>query len=31
MMTFNDFLHKDGLENKATSNKKIYEVLKKLG
>ena len=30
-MTFNDFLHKHNLKNKATSNIKIYEVLKKIG
>ena len=31
MMTFNDFVHKHNLKNKATKNIKIYEVLKKLG
>ena len=31
MMTFHDFVHKHNLKNKATSNIKIYEVLKKLG
>ena len=31
MMTFNDFVHKHNLKNKATSNIKIYEVLKKIG
>ena len=31
MMTFNDFIHKHNLKNKTTSNKKIYEVLKKMG
>ena len=31
MMSFNDFLHKHKLKNKATSNIKLYEVLKKLG
>ena len=31
MMTFNDFVHKYKLLNKATSNIKIYEVLKKIG
>ena len=30
-MTFIDFIHKHNLEKKATSNIKIYEVLKKLG
>ena len=30
-MTFSDFVHKHNLKNKATSNIKIYEVLKKLG
>ena len=29
-MTFNDFVHKHNLKNKATSNIKIYEVLKKM-
>ena len=31
MITFNDFVHKYNLKNKATSNIKIYEVLKKIG
>ena len=31
MMSFNDFLHKHNFKNKATSNIKIYEVLKKIG
>ena len=31
MMTFNDFIHKHNLKNKATSDIKIYEVLKKIG
>ena len=30
-MTFNDFVHKNSLKNKATSNIKTYEVLKKIG
>ena len=30
-MSFNDFVHKHKLKNKATSNVKIYEVLKKIG
>ena len=30
-MTFNDFVHKHNLKNKATSNMKVYEVLKKMG
>ena len=30
-MSFNDFVHKHNLKNKATSNTKIYEVLKKIG
>ena len=30
-MSFNDFVHKHNLKNKATSNIKIYEVLKKIG
>ena len=30
-MTFNDFVQKYNLKNKATSNIKIYEVLKKIG
>ena len=31
MKTFNDFVHKNQLKNKAKSNIKIYEVLKNLG
>ena len=31
MITFNDFVHKHKLKNKATSNIKIYEVLKNIG
>ena len=31
MVTFNDFIKKYNLKNKATSNIKIYEVLKKIG
>ena len=31
MMTFNEFIKKYNLKNKATSNIKIYEVLKKIG
>ena len=31
MMTFNDFIHKHKLINKATSKLKILEVLKKIG
>ena len=31
MITFNDFVHEHKLKNKATSNIKIYEVLKKIG
>ena len=31
MITFNDFVHKHNLKNKATSNIKIYEVLKNIG
>ena len=31
MMTFNDFVRKHKLKNKATSNIKIYEELKKIG
>ena len=31
MITFNDFVYKHKLKNKATSNIKIYEVLKKMG
>ena len=30
-MDFNDFVHKYNLKNKAASNIKIYEVLKKIG
>ena len=30
-MTFNDFIYNYNLKNKATSNIKIYEVLKKMG
>ena len=30
-MSFNDFVHKHDLKDKATSNRKIYEALKKLG
>ena len=30
MMSFNDFVHKHKLKNKATSNIKIYEVMKKI-
>ena len=30
-MSFNDFVHKYKLKDKATSNIKIYEILKKLG
>ena len=30
-MSFNDFVKKCNLKNKATSNTKIYEVLKKIG
>ena len=30
-MTFNDFVHKYNLKKKATSNLKLYEVLKKIG
>ena len=30
MITFNDFVHKRNLKNKATSNLKLYEVLKKI-
>ena len=29
-MTFNDFIHKHNLKNKATSNIKLYEVLKQI-
>ena len=31
MMPFNDFVHKNNLKNKATSNIEIYEVLKNIG
>ena len=31
MMTFNDFVHKHNLKNKATSNLKIQQVLSSLG
>ena len=31
MMTFNDFVHKHNLKNKATIILKLYEVLKKIG
>ena len=31
MMTFNEFIHKQKLKNKPTSNIKTYEVLKKTG
>ena len=31
MITFNEFIKKYNLKNKATSNIKIYEVLKKIG
>ena len=31
MMTFNDFVHKYSLKNKARSNLNLYEVLKKVG
>ena len=31
MITFNDFVYKHKLKNKATSNIKIYEVLKSIG
>ena len=31
MITFNDFVHKYNLKNKATNNIKRYEVLKKIG
>ena len=30
IVTFNDFVHKYNLKNKATSNIKIYEILKKI-
>ena len=30
-MTFNDFVHKHNLKNKATSNIKIYELFKNIG
>ena len=29
-MTFNDFVYKNKLKNKATSNVKIYEILEKI-
>ena len=31
MMTFNDFVHKYNLKNKATLNIKIYQILSSLG
>ena len=31
MITFDDFVHKHNLRNKATSNIKTYKVLKKTG
>ena len=31
MLTFDDFVHKYNLKNRATSDIKIYEVLKKMG
>ena len=31
MITFNDFVDKYNLKNKATSHLKIYEVLQKIG
>ena len=31
MITFNDFVHKHNLKDKATSNIKIYEMLKNIG
>ena len=31
MITFNDFVHKNNLKIKATSNIKKYEVMKKIG
>ena len=31
MMTFNEFVQKHIMKNKATSNLEIYEVLKKIG
>ena len=31
MIAFKDFVYKHKLKNKATSNVKIYEVLKKIG
>ena len=31
MMTFNDFVHKHNLKNKATSILKLHEVMKKIG
>ena len=30
-MLFNDFVQKDNLKNKTTSNLKLYEVLEKIG
>ena len=30
-MLFNDFVHKHKLKNKATSKKKMYELLEKIG
>ena len=30
-MTFNDFIHKHNLKNKATGYIKLYEVVKKIG
>ena len=31
MMTFNDFVHKNKLKNKTTSNRKIYQVVLIIG
>ena len=31
MITFNDFVHKHNLKNKATSNKKIQKTLTSVG
>ena len=31
MMTFNEFVHKHNLKSRATSNIKVYEVLKNIG
>ena len=31
MMSFNDFVLKNKLENKATTNKKIYQILFSIG